>query len=392
MSMEEGIIMPKEIKLNNSDLLVMNLVHYFITEKDYNPVILHGVNDEIWLENLDNDYKLIRIVSHYIHNKEQLNFDRFKLKRILESLKKKTFSRNMPVISIYTSLGEDVELPREEDNILSVLISKTSEIKNDNLIEVFPDIVEKTHHEEKGIDLFVKISDDINKESYEKSKRVEKLFSMKKPIVTYGIMLVCVVLFISMYIFGDGSTYIRTLIEFGANAVAYTKRGEYYRLFTSIFLHAGLAHLLCNMYSLYVIGPQTESFYGKLKYAGIFIFSGISGSLLSVALSGNNAVSVGASGAIFGLLGAILYFGYHYRVYLGNVLKSQIIPIIILNLLIGFTFSGIDNFAHIGGLIGGVFASMAVGVPDKSKTSDKANGCILLLIYLVFLIYLAFFK
>lgn len=384
--------MPREIKLNNSDLLVMNLVHYFITEKDYNPVILHGINDEIWLENLDNDYKLIRIVSHYIHNSEQLNFDRFKLKRILDNLKKKTFSFSMPVISIYTSLGEDVKLPNNEDNILSILVSKTSEIKNDNLLEVFPDIVEKTQHEEKGIDLFVKISDDINKESYAKSKRVERLFSMKKPIVTYIIMAICIVLFIAMEIFGNGSAYVRTLINFGANAVALTKRGEYYRLLTSIFLHAGIFHLLCNMYSLYVIGPQTESFYGKLKYLFIFLFSGISGSLLSVALSGNNAVSVGASGAIFGLLGAILYFGYHYRVYLGNVLKSQIIPIIILNLIIGISFSGIDNFAHIGGLIGGVFASMAVGVPDKSKTSDKANGCILLLIYLVFLIYLAFFK
>lgn len=384
--------MPNEIKLNNNDLLIMNLVHYFITEKNYNPVILHGINDEIWLENLDSDYKIIRIVSHYIHNKEQLNFDRFKLKRILGNLKKKTFSLKMPVISIYTSLGEDVELPEEEDNILSFFISKTSEIKNDNLIEVFPDIVEKTNHEEKGIDLFIKISDEINKESFEKSKKVERIFSMKKPLITYLIMIVCVVLFVLMYIFGDGSTYIRTLISFGANAVSYTKRGEYYRLFTSIFLHAGIIHLLCNIYSLYVIGPQAENFYGKIKYLIIFIVSGISGSLLSTALSGNNAVSVGASGAIFGLLGAILYFGYHYRVYLGNVLKSQIIPLIILNLIIGFSFTGIDNFAHIGGLIGGIFASMALGVPDKSSTSDKANGSILLLIYLTFLIYLAFFK
>ena len=151
--------MPNEIKLNNNDLLIMNLVHNFITEKNNNPVILHGINDEIWLENLDSDYKIIRIVSHYIHNKEQLNFDRFKLKRILGNLKKKTFSFKLPVISIYTSLGEDVELPEEEDNILSFFISKTSEIKNDNLIEVFPDIVEKTNHEEKGIDLFIKISD-----------------------------------------------------------------------------------------------------------------------------------------------------------------------------------------------------------------------------------------
>ena len=384
--------MQKEIQLNNNDLLVMNLVHYFITEKNYNPVILHGVNDEIWLENMDSDYKLVRIVSHYIHNEEQLNFDRFKLKRILGNLKKKTFSFKLPVISIYTSLGEDVELPEEEDNILSFFISKTSEIKNDNLIEVFPDIVEKTNHEEKGIDLFIKISDEINKESFEKSKKVERIFSMKKPLITYLIMIVCVVLFVLMYIFGDGSTYIRTLISFGANAVSYTKRGEYYRLFTSIFLHAGIIHLLCNIYSLYVIGPQAENFYGKIKYLIIFIVSGISGSLLSTALSGNNAVSVGASGAIFGLLGAILYFGYHYRVYLGNVLKSQIIPLIILNLIIGFSFTGIDNFAHIGGLIGGIFASMALGVPDKSSTSDKANGSILLLIYLTFLIYLAFFK
>ena len=384
--------MSKEITLNNNDLLIMNLVHYFIKEKNYNPVILHGINDEIWLENLYNDYKLIRIVSHYIHNKEQLNFDRFKLKRILDNLKKKTFSLKMPVISIYTSLGDAVELPKEENNILNFFISKTSEIENENLIELFPDIVEKTSHEEKGIDLFVKISDDINKESFEKSKRVEKIFSMKKPIITYLIMLVCVILFVAMYVFGNGSTYIKTLIDFGGNAVSYTKRGDYYRLFTSIFLHAGVLHLLCNLYSLYVIGPQAESFYGKIKYLIIFIFSGISGSLLSTALSGNNAVGVGASGAIFGLLGAILYFGYHYRVYLGNVLKSQIIPLIILNLFIGFSFSGIDNFAHIGGLIGGVFASMVVGVPDKSTKSDRANGSIILLIYLVFLIYLAFFK
>ena len=185
--------MPKEIKLNNSDLLIMNLVHYFITEKSYNPVVLHGINDEIWLENLDNDYKLIRIVSHYIHNEEQLKFDRFKLKKIISNLKKKTFSFNMPVLNIYTSLGEDVVLEDEDNNSLSLLISKTSEIENDNLTSIFPDIVEKTKHEEKGIDLFVKISDDINKESFAKSKRVEKIFSKKNPFITHIIILICMV-------------------------------------------------------------------------------------------------------------------------------------------------------------------------------------------------------
>ena len=188
--------MMPEIKINNNDLLIMNLVHYFITEKNYNPVVLHGINDEIWLENLDSDYKIIRIVSKYIHNNEQMDFDKFKLKKIVDNLKKKTFSVNMPVLNIYTSLGEAVSLENEDiGNNLDFLISKTSEIENPTLLEYFPDIVEKTNHKEKGIDLFVKISDDINKDSFEKSKKVEKVFAPKLPIITYLIIGICVLLF-----------------------------------------------------------------------------------------------------------------------------------------------------------------------------------------------------
>lgn len=386
--------MQKEIKLNNSDLLIMNLVHYFITEENYNPVILHGISDEIWLENMDRDYKLIRIVSRYIHNNEQLSFDKFKVGKILSNLKKKTFSLNLPVISIYTSLGEDVILD-DEDNSLSVLIKSLSDINNDHLLSIFPDIVEKTTHEEKGVELFMKISEDINKESFEKSKRVEKIFSMKEPIISYVFMAVSIFLFFFLVLF-EGNNILEigamSLVEFGGNVGDLTKNGEYYRLFSSMFLHAGLIHLACNMYSLYVVGPQVESFYGKLKYFFIFLFSGLTGGILSLAFSPDNVVSVGASGAIFGILGSLCYFGYHYRVYLGNVLKSQILPIIGLNLLIGFMVSGIDNFAHIGGLIGGIFASMAVGVPDKSSKADKINGLILTIIYFGFITYLAFFR
>ena len=171
----------------------------------------------------------------------------------------------------------------------------------------------------------------------------------------------------------------------------YIKEGEFYRLFTCIFLHAGILHLICNMYSLYVIGPQIESFFGKWKFSFIYLLSGICGSLLSMTFN-INYISVGASGAIFGLLGSMLYFGYHYRTYLGNVVKSQIIPIIILNLIIGFSVSGIDNFGHIGGLIGGVLASMIVGVPDKENKIDRTNGIIITVIYIAFLCYLTFMK
>lgn len=384
--------MQKEIKLNNNDLLIMNLVHYFITEKNYNPVILHGITDEIWLENMDGDYKLIRIVSRYIHNNEQLSFDRFKLNKIVNNLKKKTFSWKLPTISIYTSLGEDVNLSDNSNN-LSLFVNKISDVDNKELVDVFPDIVEKTSHEEKGVELFVKISEDINKESFENSKKVERVFARKEPVITYALLVVCIFLYVFLG-FSSGSLIdidSDTLVEFGGNIGYFTKSGEYFRLFCSIFLHGNIMHLIFNMYSLYVIGPQVESFFGKFKYIFIFVFSGVVGSLLSLAFNPGNVVSVGASGALFGILGSICYFGYHYRVYFGNILKSQIIPIIMLNLLLGFMSSGIDNFAHIGGLIGGIFASMAVGIPEKSGTSDKANGCVLLLIYLIFLIYFAFF-
>lgn len=389
--MEEDDFMSNEIRINTDDLLIMNLVHYFITVKNYNPVILHGVNDEIWLENLDNDYKLVRIVSHYIHNGEQFNYDRFKLGKILKSLKKKTFSINMPVVSIYTNIGDDVKIPSVDGNILSFLIKNDCDIKNEMLVKAFPDIVEKTSHEEKGVELFVKISEDINKNSFDKAKRVEKIFSNKIPYITYFIMFVCFFMFCLCYLLGNGANDVYTLSKLGANVEYLVRDGEFFRLFTCIFLHAGFIHLFCNMYSLYVIGPQAESFYGKLKYLFIFIFSGVCGSIFSLAFMPSHSLSVGCSGAIFGLLGAMLYFGYYYRVYLGNALKSQIVPIIFINLFIGMFISGVDSFAHIGGLVGGIFASMAVGVPDKNKVSDRANGSILLLIYLFFIIYLAFF-
>ena len=118
--------------------------------------------------------------------------------------------------------------------------------------------------------------------------------------------------------------------------------------------------------------------------------SAIFGNLLSLLFT--NGISAGASGAIFGLLGSLLYFGYHYRVYLGNLIHSKIVPVIVLNLVIGFITPGIDNAAHIGGLIGGVLITMALGLKYKSKKMDKINGWLLTSIFAIFLIYMGFFK
>lgn len=375
----------ENIKMTGKDVVVMNLVHYFITEKNYNPVVVRGVNDEIWLENMKSDYKLVRIVSHYIHNNEQLNYDYFRTKQISNKLKRKTFSFNMSVLNIYVDLGDNVNISNDDEHFMSVFINKMKDINNKYLLEIFPDIVEKTGHKEKGMELLFKITDDINKSNVKKNAKLDKLFSKKTPYITYIIMGICFIMFL---ITGMGND-TGVLIKYGANLDVLVKNGEYYRLLTSMFLHSGLLHLFFNMYTLYIIGPQVESFFGKTKYLIIYLLSGISGSLLSVAFN-VNTVSVGASGAIFGLFGALLYFGYNYRGYLGNVIKSQILPVVIINLIFGFISTGVDVAGHIGGLIGGIIVSSVLGSSDE-KGID-INRIIICLIYFVFIIYLGLFR
>lgn len=373
----------EEIVFKSDDLLVMNLINYFITEENYNPMIIHGLNDEIWLENLDSDYKIIRIVSHHIHNKEQFDFDKFKLNRIVKQVKKKTLSFKMKVLSIYTDI-EDENLLCDND----VVVAKEEDINNSKLKNIFPNIVQKTERKEGGLEYFIKVTDNINQKNEKKSKVIEKIFSYKKPVVTYTIIGICIFLFFMMYIFGNGSEDSYTLLKFGANLDLLTKSGEYYRLFTCMFLHIGVIHLLCNMYSLYIIGKEAESLFGKFKYIIIYVISGICGSILSLAFN-HNTISAGASGAIFGIIGALLYFGNYYRTYLGSSFKS-LVSIAIINIAIGFIYPGIDNSAHIGGLVGGILVAMMLGIPDKSKKKDKVNGLILTLIYIAFICYLAF--
>ena len=374
--MQELVIDPKEE-------LVMKLLHYFITEQGYNPIVLHGAKDEIWLENLDNDYKIVRIVSNYIHNMEQYDYDTFKTKQILKQIKRKTLTFSVNTLSIYTDLGENVKL-NTIDNIDCVYVKDAQDIdKYDVFKNYFPNLKEDLNMKEKGIELFTKLTGDINDTNEKKAEKNRNIFEVKKPIVTYFLIAINVLVYILMMVFGQNNF----IGLFGLYPPAVTA-GQYYRLFTCMFLHAGILHLIFNMYSLHIIGSQIENFFGKTKYIITYLFSGVIAGLMSMIFT--KSWSVGASGAIFGLLGAMLYFGYHYRMYLGTVIKSQIIPIIIVNLLIGFSTPGIDNAAHIGGLIGGIIGAMMCGIKEKSEKSDIINGIIIGIIFTAFLIYIAF--
>ncbi|MBP3799592.1 MAG: rhomboid family intramembrane serine protease, partial [Bacilli bacterium] len=277
----------------------------------------------------------------------------------------------------------NVDVPK---NIEFVNIKNEKELKNNSILEmVFPDMKEKLKYTEEGMQLFLKITTDINEHNIKDNEKVEKVFKPKYPIITYILILLNVFMYIIPILCNKEQTILEQFCIFGD----YVRSGEYYRLLTGTFLHANIIHLFCNMYALYILGTQLESFVGKIKFLIIYIFSALTGSLLSLIFL-NNGISIGASGAIFGLTGALIYFGLHYRVYLGSVVKTNLIPIIVLNLLLGFMMKGIDNWAHIGGLIGGILCNMALGVKYKSKTHERINGIIISIIYVAFLIYMGF--
>ncbi len=382
--------------MDSYDLLVMKLIHYFIVSENYTPIIIKGIDDEVWLENKNNEYSIIRMVTRKIINKEQYDYDILKTKHIAKQLKRKLLDFSMNVLSIYLDKNFYTnKIDNFDEKYISILIKDEDDfINNEYINKAYKNLRDKFVYKEEGFELISKLTKEIEEKNIKEGQEREKYMKNNKPIITYILIFINIVMFVLMYMLGNGSENTNTLIDFGANYILLTKAGEYYRLITSGFLHIGVIHLLLNMYSLYIVGTQVEYFYGKVKYIIIYLFSLIMGSLFTVALSSVNTVSAGASGAIFGLLGSILYFGVKYRGYIGNSLVNQIVPVVVLNLIIGFTTPGIGNAAHIGGLVGGYLISMAVGIgiDKKEQQGSKINGIIISTILTIFMIYIGFIR
>jgi rhomboid protease GluP len=181
-----------------------------------------------------------------------------------------------------------------------------------------------------------------------------------KPVLTIGILAVLVFAFLLTILVGgsiDATENTAVLVRMGAKVNALVVLGDWWRLITATFLHAGLLHIALNGWALYIIGIDLEAFFGHWRFAAVYAISGLAGSVASFAFTPYDAVGVGASGAIFGLIGALAIF-YGINRYLfgkrGTFQFWNIIVVIVLNLGLGVSgIFPIDNSAHIGGLIAG---------------------------------------
>ncbi|MEN6480088.1 MAG: rhomboid family intramembrane serine protease [Anaerolineales bacterium] len=188
-----------------------------------------------------------------------------------------------------------------------------------------------------------------------------------KPICTQVMAVVLVLVWVATTVVGFlaglgfwGSQDTRVLVAMGAKVNELIMAGQYWRLLTANFLHIGIIHLGFNTYALLVLGTDMESRYGHGRFLALYLFAGLGGSVLS--FMGNEAVAAGASGAIFGLLGAMIVYFLTYRDEFGSYGRQRLSSLVLVaayNLLMGSVMPGIDNHGHIGGLLVGLILGWA---------------------------------
>jgi membrane associated rhomboid family serine protease len=201
----------------------------------------------------------------------------------------------------------------------------------------------------------------------------------RQPYMTYALIAVNAALFLLLYTRGGPSNEL-ALRSFGALSPRLVEDGQIWRLFTAMFLHASVPHILFNMTSLFAVGTLAERLYGSTKFLAIYIGAGLIGSLTSVAFSAMtgqmNVLGVGASGAIFGVAGALVAVRLHPSDVIPQRLRQRVstsmLPLVAVSLIFAYLTPGVDNAAHVGGLLGGVLLSFVFPLPRRIPEKLRA--------------------
>ncbi|WP_130859826.1 rhomboid family intramembrane serine protease [Gracilibacillus phocaeensis] len=210
-------------------------------------------------------------------------------------------------------------------------------------------------------------------------KDVQAVFQRAKPYMTYLLLAINLIMFFLLESNG-GSTNTETLIDYGAKYNVAILDGEWWRILSSMFLHIGFVHLILNMLALYFIGTLVEGIYGNVRFTLIYFLSGIAGGLCSFAFS--PSVGAGASGALFGLFGALLYFGLKKPNLFFQTIGANVLFIVAINVVFGFVVPQVDHGAHLGGLVGGFLVAAMVMLPKTKGFLWRIVATVIFLVYL----------
>ncbi|KRK79952.1 membrane-associated serine protease [Companilactobacillus nodensis DSM 19682 = JCM 14932 = NBRC 107160] len=192
-------------------------------------------------------------------------------------------------------------------------------------------------------------------------------YQQEKPYVTWFLLIFTIGIFAAETLSG-GSQNINTLLTFGAKTNNLVQEGQWWRLITPMFIHIGVLHIMMNGFTIFYVGQILEPMVGHVRFLFIYFLSGITGNLASFAFGSSNTISAGASTSLFGLFAAFLALAVIYKEnrFLAELGKS-FLGLIVINLILDLTMSGIDIWGHIGGAIGGFLVGLALGLPGIKR-------------------------
>lgn len=359
------------------DYIFWSMVKELSTRYDYRIITISDSQQEIWLENRsEKAFPVIRLMRYDLDWSNWLKRDIERTALNGEQIRKQLIKSALPVLNIYVTAFAPVDSYE--------YLLKSPAIHNKTTIHTF--IMDASRYDEKSLQLEHQLQKPFSfkapaaeemeegqvaylkqtalSASVQKAKEEQQLFTAGKPFFTYIFIIWQIGVFLLMEING-GSTNSSTLIDFGAKYNPLILQGEWWRFFTPIVIHIGFLHLLMNTLSLYFLGSEVERIYGRLRFLFLYIFAGFAGALASFIMNSN--ISAGASGAIFGCFGALLYFGIVHPKLFFRTMGANVIILILFNLGYGFSVEGIDNAGHIGGLVGGFLAAGIVHLPKSKK-------------------------
>jgi rhomboid protease GluP len=352
--------------------LMWKVASFLVFHKDYSLTFISSDDQEIMLESSGKSTHIVRLTCKEFTWGNHLTQEINQMKIKFEALRKKAKKSKLKVTDIYILPNEPVQFNTDlkdlnlaatgiKTNYCSILLEEPA-IKQ-NLKNVLDDLnineQEFFNYENIEEDTNV-IKDKIVREQQKKTEEIQRVFSYGKPNFTYLFILLNLIFYFLLETYG-GSTNTNTLITFGAKFNPYILEGDYWRFITPMFLHIGLTHLIMNTIALFYLGTFVEKMYGSFRFLFIYVIAGFLGTAASFVF--NAHISAGASGAIFGCFGALLYFGIMKKELFYKTIGKSILLILAINLLIGFSIPMIDNSAHIGGLVGGFVAATIINLP-----------------------------
>ncbi|WP_017755780.1 rhomboid family intramembrane serine protease [Calidifontibacillus oryziterrae] len=366
---------------SEQDQLYWSLVYDLVLNYDYRLLSLNE-NGEVWLESSNRkNGTIVRLLRYDVDWTNWLLHDIDTVKRQMNNLKKQTYRKKFRVFNIYVTTYPPVDdweyqIEKSNSNELTTFVIEHSN-RSKKLLQLFNNLqISKTDdnewQEQQNIPQLIQ---SIRQEEKAKIQKEKSLLFAKKPFLTYILVAVNILMFLLLEWFGS-STDTLTLIQFGAKYNPLILSGEWWRLISPVFLHIGFFHLFMNTVALYYLGIAVERIYGTWRFFIIYFSSGILGAIVSFAFT--TQVSAGASGAIFGCFGALLYFGVVHPSLFFRTMGMNVIAVLGLNLGLGFVVPMIDNGAHIGGLIGGFLASAFVHLPKHKKHTKQFVALVIL--------------